>query len=482
MNRCLSLGLLFAASLIGSFLLFSDVSKAQSEYDNAYRTTDILTLKNSGYKQEFEDVTDTYPHIIIGEPPTGRKVLYRYGGSGSYSQTPSQNLIDAIQIWRYAEKRFITNERNSFNGMTTNDSVRISTADSFTINFGKINQIPTVFAANVQNPITVIISLAPNGDYRVDVKKVNAEMYISNNVIKDPFASGTPEYYNLSAKADTVNYPENYLGKEIREIFNPIPDKTFLPEWTWSVTQDGKLTLTSQNNDNANLDAEAVFDLWKDSKDWQFPSTQIVDSERQRPYYSARFEHQLEKEEQWFTVTLQYYWQFCLMEGTCEDEKPDGITHIETVIFQIYWDGKSFIAGSNANGQEDCELQEDGGIYRRICNALEQEPAIMRTLKNLNNDMHGLTQIITAPLSFIASLITYNNNCTNLNLPLPSTMNRNLSLPCMTPYYKQYLGFLFNLYQTILTALVCYYCFVNTLAYVKRGQNPKNDRIEVAHL
>lgn len=516
MNRCLLFGLLFAASSIGLSLLFSDVSKAQSDFDNTYITTDMLYLLKNGRSDgsfDFDtDITHHYDEIINGtidaDFPIYYQEFYNRSSGSPINITSNQQQLDFFRdIYNNERTNTVVNQRTNYNSIqdTYNATVEICAtterdstkrlravfedtpgygksvvARNLDIQTGKITGSTSTLRVTFEiykpsfpplQPVGILVTFQNN--------KTSSDCIISTEK-RNQFQENTAS--NFYSDVEEIVYPENYEGQPIRDVKPDLEKRTFMPEWSWSITQDGKLSLTSQNNDNANLDAEAVLDLWKDSKDWQFPSTEVVDAERQRPYYSAKFEHELVKEEQWITVTLQHDWKFCLMEGTCKDNRPDGITHIETVIFQIYWDGKSFIAGNNANGQEDCELQEDGGIFRRICNSEEQEPAIMRTLRSLNSNMHGLTQIITAPLSFIASLITYNNNCTNLNLPLPSTMNRDLSLPCMTPYYQQYLGFLFNLYQTILTALVCYYCFVNTLAYVKRGQNPKNDRIEVAHL
>lgn len=98
---------------------------------------------------------------------------------------------------------------------------------------------------------------------------------------------------------------------------------------------------------------------------------------------------------------------------------------------------------------------------------------------NFSSDTHGLTGIITAPLSTIQGLI--NNTCSPLVLPLPF-VNRNLTLPCLSTIYSNYFGNFFTMYQTITLGLVSYWVLVRIFALVKDFKNPEHDEIEVVDL
>lgn len=92
---------------------------------------------------------------------------------------------------------------------------------------------------------------------------------------------------------------------------------------------------------------------------------------------------------------------------------------------------------------------------------------------------HGLTSIITAPLTLIGSITSA--SCSPLGLPLPY-INKTLQLPCMSSIYSQYFGAFFTLYQTITTGIIAYWVIVRILNLVKDFKNPEHDEIEVVDL
>ena len=98
---------------------------------------------------------------------------------------------------------------------------------------------------------------------------------------------------------------------------------------------------------------------------------------------------------------------------------------------------------------------------------------------NFNTNTHGLTGIITAPLSAIQSLTS--ETCTPLVLPLPF-VNQNLTLPCMRTIYLQYFGDFMTLYDTITLGIISYWVLVRIFALVKDFKNPEHDEIEVVDL
>ena len=93
----------------------------------------------------------------------------------------------------------------------------------------------------------------------------------------------------------------------------------------------------------------------------------------------------------------------------------------------------------------------------------------------------GLASIITAPLGIFNNLANANYTCNPISLQLPY-VNRNIQLPCLGAFYTNYLGSLFNIYQTIIGGLVSYYVLTRMLELVKGFKDPQNDKIEVTKL
>ena len=94
-------------------------------------------------------------------------------------------------------------------------------------------------------------------------------------------------------------------------------------------------------------------------------------------------------------------------------------------------------------------------------------------------DTHGLTAIITAPLSLISSITS--KSCSPLVLPLPF-VDKDLTLPCMGAIYSQYFGSFLSIYQLITFGIVAYWVCVRIFNLVKDFKNPDHDEIEVLDL
>lgn len=94
-------------------------------------------------------------------------------------------------------------------------------------------------------------------------------------------------------------------------------------------------------------------------------------------------------------------------------------------------------------------------------------------------DTHGLTAIITAPLSLISSITS--KSCSPLVLPLPY-VDKDLSLPCMGAIYSSYFGSFLSIYQVITFGIVAYWVCVRIFNLVKDFKNPDHDEIEVLDL
>lgn len=99
---------------------------------------------------------------------------------------------------------------------------------------------------------------------------------------------------------------------------------------------------------------------------------------------------------------------------------------------------------------------------------------------NFNNNMHGLSSIITIPLSSIQSLTS--STCTPLHFPIPFTDNKYLDVPCMTEIYQEHIPTLLTLIQTCWYGILAYKVLVNIFGIVKGFKDPDSDKIEVMDL
>ena len=98
---------------------------------------------------------------------------------------------------------------------------------------------------------------------------------------------------------------------------------------------------------------------------------------------------------------------------------------------------------------------------------------------DFTTDTHGLTAIITAPLSLISSITS--KSCSPLSIPLPY-VDKDLTLPCMGAIYSNYFGSFLSIYQVITFGIVAYWVCVRIFNLVKDFKNPDHDEIEVLDL
>lgn len=144
-------------------------------------------------------------------------------------------------------------------------------------------------------------------------------------------------------------------------------------------------------------------------------------------------------------------------------------------------------------------IKSDGSINQQIKDniekQLEEQKKTNETLKDDNidkaqdsaggffndftTDTHGLTAVITAPLSLISSITS--SSCTPLVIPLPY-VEKDLTLPCMGAIYSNYFGSFLSIYQVISFGIVAYWVLVRLFNLVKDFKNPDHDDIEVFDL
>lgn len=98
---------------------------------------------------------------------------------------------------------------------------------------------------------------------------------------------------------------------------------------------------------------------------------------------------------------------------------------------------------------------------------------------NFEDNSHGLTGIITLPLSTIQSLT--NSSCVSLSIPIPFT-NSNVSLPCMTQVYQTYIPSVYSIWQVVSFGIISYFICLDIFKIVKGFKDPNEDKIEVLDL
>lgn len=112
-------------------------------------------------------------------------------------------------------------------------------------------------------------------------------------------------------------------------------------------------------------------------------------------------------------------------------------------------------------------------------NTQQAEDSAGGFFNDFTTDTHGLTAIITAPLSLISSITS--SSCSPLVLPLPY-IDKDLTLPCMGDIYSTYFGSFLSIYQVITFGVVAYWVCVRIFNLVKDFKNPDHDEIEVLDL
>lgn len=126
---------------------------------------------------------------------------------------------------------------------------------------------------------------------------------------------------------------------------------------------------------------------------------------------------------------------------------------------------------TNAVNKVDDTLKDD--------NTQQAQDSAGGFFNDFTTDTHGLTAIITAPLSLISKITSA--SCSPLVIPLPY-VDKDLTLPCMGAIYSQYFGSFLSIYQVITFGIIAYWVCVRIFNLVKDFKNPDHDEIEVLDL
>lgn len=142
----------------------------------------------------------------------------------------------------------------------------------------------------------------------------------------------------------------------------------------------------------------------------------------------------------------------------------------------------SVLAGQEeikANQQETNQKLEDIDGTLKDDNTQQAQDSAGGFFNDFTTDTHGLTAIITAPLSLISKITSA--SCSPLVIPLPY-VDKDLTLPCMGAIYSQYFGSFLSIYQIITFGIIAYWVCVRIFNLVKDFKNPDHDEIEVLDL
>lgn len=131
------------------------------------------------------------------------------------------------------------------------------------------------------------------------------------------------------------------------------------------------------------------------------------------------------------------------------------------------------------NSKKATEEQEKTNDILNNTDISESKNKGANFFKNYNENSHGLSGVITAPLKFLQSLT--GSKCTPLKFQLPFVHNE-VELQCMKSIYQTHFGVFYTLWQTITTGLIAYTVCLNFYKKIRDLQNPNNDKIEVLNL
>lgn len=123
--------------------------------------------------------------------------------------------------------------------------------------------------------------------------------------------------------------------------------------------------------------------------------------------------------------------------------------------------------------------QELGELNDNLTNSNVDSGSASGFFDNFQDNDHGLSGIITAPLNFIKNLNS--KSCTPINVSIP-LINSNFSLPCMSTFYNTHFAELFRIYQIVIFGLIAYRICLDIFRIVKGFKDPDSDKVEVIDL
>lgn len=194
-----------------------------------------------------------------------------------------------------------------------------------------------------------------------------------------------------------------------------------------------------------------------------------------------------------FSITFSSSTDFRLMSLSFYDSLPNIDNSTGTIIDQNNTiinkqnETNSKLSENNQKLQEVKDRLDHNNQLQKETNDTIKDPGVDGAQKKgeqffsgFSTDTHGLTSIITAPLTLIGNITS--STCSPLALEVPFLDGQSLTLPCMSSIYKKHFGSFLNVYQIATFGLVAYWVCVRIFALVKDFKNPDHDEVEVMDL
>lgn len=157
----------------------------------------------------------------------------------------------------------------------------------------------------------------------------------------------------------------------------------------------------------------------------------------------------------------------------------------------------AYLEGRNANicvydGYDNAIISQKNNISLNDLNNEQKDTNDLLSDSSIDSDLgnsffedfededFGLSGILTLPLTTIQSLTS--KTCTALQIPIPFTDNKKITLPCMTAIYEEHFGAIYDIYKVVSFGIISYFICINIFAMVKGFKDPDNDKVEVMEL
>lgn len=449
-RKCGLFALSFALLLTVLYAPYS--AKAASDYDNTLSLTDKLIVDYdyaAGNSCDQLDITATWASYIIANPTFGESFRQALDtGSWSVSQETSTTYPGGNKYQRkFVLVTWMEYTNNSYTAFPDTNGLSVYDGNPSAVDL-HVAYIYINGDSGCGDPIA--------GQHG----KVNAER-ISNA----PSVSDEENNLKLLLSTYPAVYPPGYEGPEIPDTYTPPGDKEQLsPDYSWSVSKDGKLKVKYLGNLPHFLTGISYLKVDKMNSDWDGVDHNI-DILNITPGG-------------WLDETVELdgagYYMFDVSHNQQLDSPPweenaADKYYIKQRWVQIMWDGKTAINGSTV------------GCTNSICNDFKDDSnptwRIMNALDGLNT--YGLQAFLLAPINFFQTLPAKVETCSPITFPL---MGRTISLQCLKPMYYNWSPLVMNVYTVLFNATIAYWVAFNIFRHVKNINSPHKDQIEVAKL
>lgn len=485
-----TLGRIIAYIIVGAIIAFafSYNSKAATLTSKSIFTNNSCSVYNTGYDISSFGSNNTYSFSDT-TPSVNGSFCITTGNIGSTISGKSYLLGFGFTYSLYANKYYditINFKSNDLRSNVNTTSVSLFSGDStsnMTKNYisliGITNNATT--SSNTNKLVIRIFANSPTSIWAISISEGNNNITSVNNfgistiTIEEVDTSNSQEIIN-----NQTNNTQNIINNQnntTQEIINNQNEllgqrcENLLNKNDYIIDSDGYLGFKLSNlqvGKTYTLSSNQSFDYYKFSE-YLFGGPELSGPEAGVWSTSATF-----------TITDNSRYLF--FEPTFNN----WITNIN----QLSGYNLMLVEGSTAKsyceyGSYSSKLDETNNAINDVNDTINNDNVDGATDKasnffsNFTTNTHGLTSIITSPLSAIQSLT--NATCSPLVLPLPY-VNRDLILPCMREIYVSTFGDFMTLYDTITLGIISYWVLVRIFTLVKDFKNPEHDEVEVMDL